>query len=121
MTLSRQRALIFGFIILGILIVGFFGLRTVRAFRGFHGHRPPPPGRVETDVEKIQDWMTIPFIARMYRVPDRMLFDAAGIQEQGNQRRSLKELNYKYYPDSKCFVLEKIKTIILTRQQPPPP
>ena len=108
--MSKQRALTLGLIIVGVLIVGFFGLRTVRAFRQFHGHHPPPRGYVETDVEKIQDWMTIPFIAHMYRVPDPVLFEAAGIPEQGNRKKSLKELNDTYYPNTQGFVLAKIKT-----------
>ena len=119
--MTKQRALVLGLIILGIVIVGFFGLRTVRAFRQFHGHRPPPRGRVETDVSKIQDWMTIPFISRMYLVPDQLLFNAVGIPEQGNRGKSLKDLNEKYYPNQQGIVAEKIKATIQTRQPPPPP
>ena len=64
----RQRNFFVGLIIIGLIIIGFFGLRTARAFRQFHGHRPPPPFKgehIETDVSLIRDWMTIPFIARM--------------------------------------------------------
>ncbi|HLO29442.1 MAG TPA: hypothetical protein VK249_09925 [Anaerolineales bacterium] len=122
MAVNKQRLLVLGLIILGIVIVGLFGLRTMRAFRQFHGHgRPPPPGRVETDVEKIQDWMTIPFISRTYLVPDRMLFKAVGVPENGNRQKSLKELNDEYYPQADGVVLEKIKATILTRQPPAPP
>ena len=40
MTTSRQRTLITILIVIGGVIVGFFGLRTFRAFREFRGHQP---------------------------------------------------------------------------------
>jgi len=115
----RQRNFVIGLIIIGLMIIGFFGLRTARAFRQFHGHRPPPPfegEHVETDVSLIRDWMTIPFISRMYHVPPPILFEALKIPEQGNKERSLKQLNEKYYPEDNGVVLEKIKTTISANQ-----
>jgi hypothetical protein len=86
MTPKMQRALVTTLIILGVMFVGFFGLRTLRAFKEFRGHRPPPPfgpadfqQEAETDVELIRDWMTIPYIARMYQVPPKILFEALDI------------------------------------------
>src|SRR5512138_3455621 len=96
----RQRNFFLGLIIIGLIIVGFFGLRTFRAFRQFHGHRPPPPfatEHVETDVSLIRDWMTVPFIGRTYHVPPRLLFEALGIPEHQNKEKSLKQLNDEYY------------------------
>ena len=121
MTPSRQRLLIIGLISIGVLIVGFFGLRTFHAFRDFHGHRPPPRGRVETDVEKIRDWMTVPFISRTYMMPDRVLFEAVGIPEDGNHEKSLKDLNDEYYPQASGIMMEKVKEAIRDRKPPPAP
>jgi hypothetical protein len=115
-TNPRQRNFVVGLIIIGLMIIGFFGLRTVRAFRQFHGHRPPPPfatPHIETDVSLIRDWMTVPFISRMYHVPERLLFDALEIPEHGNKEKSLKQLNEEYYPQTEGVVLEKTKTTIL--------
>src|SRR5215213_1896399 len=78
MTPNKQRVLVTSLIIFGIMIVGFFGLRTFHAFREFRGHRPPPPFKTEqpeTDVELIRDWMTVPFTARMYHVPVSIIFE----------------------------------------------
>lgn len=119
---QRQRNFVVGLIIIGLMIVGFFGLRTARAFRQFHGHRPPPPFQgehTETDVTLIRDWMTVPFIGRMYHVPPPVLFEALNIPDDGNQDRSLKQLNEKYYPESDGLVMEKVKATILANQAQP--
>jgi hypothetical protein len=129
-TNPRQRNFVVGLIIIGLMIIIFFGLRTVRAFRQFHGHRPPPPFAtrpVETDVNLIRDWMTIPFIANMYHVRPYILFEALDIPEQGNREQSLKQLNEEYFPEAEGIVLEKVKAAVLAalanqpRPEPIPP
>ena len=126
MTPTRQRALITGFIIFGIVIVGFFGLRTFSAFRKFRGHRPPPlppaeSQQIETDVDLIRDWMTIPYISRTYHVPRKMLFDALGIPPRGNEEKSLAQLNEEYSPQAPGIVMEVVKAAIRANQPPLPP
>ena len=118
-TNPKQRALVIGLIILGILFTIFFGMRAFHAFKKIDGHRPPPPGKVETDVELIRDWMTVSFIARMYRVPEKDIFDALNISPQGNHEKSLKDLNKDYYPDKDGFVMDTVKATILAHQPPP--
>jgi len=96
----KQRALVIGLIVLGInTIHHLLWMRAFHAYKKFGGHRPPPPGKVETDVELVRDWMPIPFISRMYRVPEKNIFDALKIPPLGNHNKSLKDLNRKYYPN----------------------
>ena len=124
MTPQKQRVLVLGLIIVGIVIVGFFGFRTLRAFREVRGHRPPPPFSpagaqgAETDVELIRDWMTIPFIAHTYRVHPKLLFDAIGIPPKDNEEKSLKQLNEEFYPNEDSVVMVKIKAAVLANQLP---
>lgn len=116
---AKQRNFITGLIILGVIIVLFFGFRTARAFRQFRGHRPPPPfatEQVETDVSLIRDWMTIPFIGKMYHVPPPILFEGLGIPEKGNKEKSLKKLNEEYYPEAQGVVITKVRATILAHQ-----
>lgn len=124
MTPSQQRTLVTVLIGLGVLIVAFFGIRTVSAFKEFRGHRPPPPfdeKEPETDVELIRDWMTIPFIGKMYHVPPPEIFDALDIPMKGNQDKSLKQLNEEYFPDVNGFVETKVKEAVLKNMPPPIP
>ena len=108
----KQRALVIGLIILGILFTAFFGMRVFHAFKKFDGHRPPPHGKVETDVELIRDWMTVSFISKMYRVPEREIFDALNVSPLGSHDKSLKALNDDYYPDKDGFVMDTVKATI---------
>jgi hypothetical protein len=122
----KQRNFFVGLIVIGLMIVGFFGLRTVRGFRQFHGHRPHPPfeGQVETDVELIRDWMTLPYISITYRLPPNLLYETLDIPPKGNEKKSLKQLNDTYYPQHAGIVLEKVKAAILayqSTQTPVPP
>jgi hypothetical protein len=117
----RQRNFIVGLIVIGLMIIGIFGLRTVRAFRQFHGHRPPPPftgEKVETDVDLIRDWMTLPYISITYRLPPDLLYETLKIPPRGNERKSLKELNDQYYPEAPGTVLELVKAAIRAYQPP---
>ena len=122
---SKQRTLIIGLIVLGVLIVGFFGLRAFHAFRhirdgGFGPGRPNPPSS-ETDVELIRDWMTIPYVARTYGASDHMLFKELKIPETGNREKSLKVLNDKYYSDQDGYLLAEVKKTITDHRPPQHP
>jgi hypothetical protein len=111
----KQRNFVTGLIILGLLFVIFFGLRTARAFRQFRDHRPPPPfatQQIETDVNLIRDWMTIPFISKMYHVKPHLLFETLEIPEQGSREKSLRQLNDEYYPQAEGIVLERVKAAV---------
>ena len=115
----KQRALIIGLILLGVLFILFFGIRAFHAYKKFGGHRPPPLGKVETDVELIRDWMTISFVSEMYRVPEKVIFDGLNISPMGNDNKSLAALNHKYYPNANGFVLDTVKAIIRAHIPPP--
>lgn len=122
MTPAKQRALVTILIGVGLIIVGIFGIRTVHAFRQFRSHHPPPPLKTEqpeTDVEWIREWMTIPYIGRMYHVPARILFEALGItKNKSNEEKSLKQLNEQYFSKNPGAVLEIVKSAVQANLAP---
>lgn len=118
---TKQKLVITTLIVLGILLVIFFGLRAFRPFKELRGHHPPPAGEIETDVTLIRDWMTVPYIAERYYMPGEKLFEAVKISPLGNKDKSLLQLNKEYYPDQPGYVLETIKADILAHQPPAPP
>lgn len=126
MILHIQRTLVLLLVLAGALIVVLSGARTLRAFRDFR-ERGPLPAPVEVadpaqpDVERIRSWMTVPFIARMYRVPASVLFEALEISPRGNEEKSLTQLNEQYFPGVPGFVEAKIKVTVLENLPPPTP
>ena len=121
---NRQRALIFGLIGLGLLIAGFFGMRSFLAFREFRRHGPPPlpaleSSQIETDPELIRDWMTIPYISVTYNLHPNVLYEALDIPPHGNEEKSLAELNEEYYPKAPGIVLEMVKAAVRADQSVP--
>jgi len=118
-----QRVLVSALIIFGVWIAAFFGLRTIHAYREVRDHRPPPPPfkteQPETNVNLIEDWMTIPFIAKMYHIHPGVLFEALSIPGEANREKSLKQLNEKYFPDQPGFVLEILKMTVQANLPPP--
>jgi hypothetical protein len=130
MTPVRQRRLILGLILIGFVIAGFFGLRALFALREFRRHGGPPPPlaqafekpskeTMETDVELIRDWMTVPYIGMTYRVNPKMLFDALEISPQENEEKSLLQLNEEYFPDAPGIVIELVKATVKAHQPLP--
>ncbi len=115
---TKQRTPFIVLSIIGLLFIVFFGLRAFRAFKKFDGHPPRPPfaDEIETDVEKIEDWMTVPFISHSYGLPPEMIFNALKISDKSNFKKSLSQLNEEFYPDTDGFVLETVKAAILAHQ-----
>jgi|SRR5688572_988320 len=120
---TKQKILVIVITMLGCLLILFFGLRSFRAFQKFDGHGPREgfPDKLETDVERIRDWMTIPFISRMYGVPEPILYEALGIPADGNDKKSLRDLNEEYFSETDELVIETVKTALLANQHPSAP
>jgi hypothetical protein len=73
-------------LVLGIVLAGVFGLRawtqwqyTQRVARG------------EIRVETLRGWMTLPYVARVYGVPESELRAAIGAPSAGHDERSLRQ------------------------------
>ena len=130
LTPKRLRFLVLGLIVVGLIIVALFGLRALNAFREFRGNRPIPADvfmetqSEEADVGQIRDWMTVPFIAKMYHLPPPVLYQALDIPRRGNDEKSLTQLNSEFFPEAPGIVEIKIKEAVLenfSRELPPNP
>jgi len=129
MSTRIQRTIILGLIFFGILITGFFVVRAKNSLKNalseFRGHRPPDLSVaftepvVETDVELIRDWMTVPYIAMTYHVHPKTLFDTLGISPRENEEKSLLQLNEEFFLETPGIVIELIKAAVEAHQPIP--
>ncbi len=100
-----------------ILVAVYLGLRIFTRI----GHKPPPIPR-QTDVSLIQDWMTIPFIAKSYRIPEPELFKAVGIDQPTDRKASLSSIAAKS-GKSPQEIIDLLKQTVadFQKNQPSPP
>lgn len=106
-----------GLILIGLLLVGVFGVRTVVSY--IRIQRTGLQSGV-TDVEAIRGWMTIPYIAQAYGVPEEFIFAQVGIPQTDNQAKSLSQLNRSYAPGESAVILSRVKAAIRQYQAKPP-
>lgn len=113
-----ERRLTIGLIILGLVLIGFFGFRAMRSFLRiqFTGLEPGV-----TDVELIRGWMTVPYIATAYGVPETYIFEQIGVPAQDNQTKSLRRLNADYFDGEPEAILTAVKAAIRQYQADHPP
>jgi hypothetical protein len=114
---SRRLILTIALVIVGAALVGWFGLRAYHAYTRFQRSELTAG---TTDVEAIRGWMTLPYIARAYGVPEDALFAALEIPKPGNQRLSVKQLVAKYRRDPQA-TRQAIQQVLLQYQRTPTP
>jgi hypothetical protein len=107
----KERYIIPAILVVGVFLATLFSLRVSRSLIRVldTGIRPGPD-----NVDTIRGWMTMPFIARVYRVPEGYLYQQTGISPQSNPHQSLDELNRRYYPGQPGVVVDKVRTAILS-------
>lgn len=92
---SRTRLLLtIAAIVLGLVIVGFFGLRSVRTFRQLQYIHQQGLDRGVASTDAIRGWMTVRFVAVAYAVPEEYLYSKLGVPfQQRNPDRTLGAIN----------------------------
>jgi len=114
---SQRLMLSITLLIAGAALVGFFGLRAYRAYSRFQPDALPAG---MTDVEAIRGWVTLPYIAHAYGVPEDALFEALAIPKAGNTHLSIKQLVAKYERDP-LATRQTLQQVLLREQRAPTP
>jgi hypothetical protein len=105
-------------ILAGVFLTVFYATRLWRVAAEIRRNHLRPGA---TDVGLIQDWMTIPYIARAYKVPEESLWQGLGISPDTNRRKSLHLLDRQYGANQPGFILGKLQKLILEYQSEHPP
>lgn len=114
-SISRRLMLSIALVTVGTALAGFFGLRAYHAYDRFQRNALAAD---TSNVEAIRGWMTLPYIARAYDVPEDALFEALGIPKAGNERSSLKQLVTQYQRDP-LRTRRTIQQVLLEYQRTP--
>jgi hypothetical protein len=114
----NERKICILLIIIGLALIGFFGFRAVRSYIRLE-HMGLQPGT--SNVDAIRGWMTVPYIAKAYNVPEEHLFTALKIPANENQKRSLAQIQHAYDFGEKGAIIEAVKAAIQQYQQTPRP
>ncbi|GAB4396494.1 MAG: hypothetical protein OHK0052_17870 [Anaerolineales bacterium] len=103
--------------VLGLGMMLFFGRRVLVRYFDLRGRGGFRPGEAAPPIE---GWMTLPHVAKMYRVPPELLFEALKIPQAGNQRKSLDDLNREYAPDAPGKLIDDLRAFLQTLPVKPP-
>ena len=72
--LSNRNVVGIVLIVIGLLVLAFFGLRAVRSFRTLQYIREQGLDRGTASVEAIRPWMTVRYVSVAYGVPQEYIF-----------------------------------------------
>jgi hypothetical protein len=112
-----QLILVVTLALLGLGLTIFFGLRAYSDYRQLQLRGNPS---VLTDVEELRGWMTIPYVAKAYQVPEDALYEALGIPKAGNDTLSLQALVSQHKLDP-TTTRQKLQQVIVRYQPTPAP
>jgi hypothetical protein len=115
----RTRLLLtIGVITIGLVIAGFYGIRTVTSARQLQYIRQQGLDRGSASIDAIRPWMTVRFIAVAYAVPEEYIYSALEIPfDRRRPDNSLGEINREFQmgnspTDNELVIIEKAKVAI---------
>ena len=80
--LGWRRWLLLLLFLVAVFATGLFAVRAVRRAVYWRYHRD----------ETIRPWMSVRYVARSYRVPPQVLYEAIGVEPLARDRRPLREI-----------------------------
>jgi hypothetical protein len=112
--LGWRRWLILIAFVLAASFAGLFAVRTARHALYWSRHRD----------EAIRPWMSVPYVARSYRVPPHVLYRAINLTPAPRDRRPLREVALEQGRPVEALAAELQTAIVAFREHPerfPPP
>jgi hypothetical protein len=112
--LGWRRWIILIAFLLAASFAGLFAVRTVRHALYWSRHRD----------EAIRPWMSVPYVARSYRVPPHVLYGAINLNPVPHDRRPLRDIALEQKRPVESLAAELQSAVVEFRAHPeryPPP
>jgi hypothetical protein len=112
--LGWRRWIILIAFLLAASFAGLFAVRTVRHAVYWNSHRD----------EVIRPWMSVPYVARSYRVPPHVLYRAINLEPAPRDRRPLRDIAFEQNRPVESLAAELQSAVAEFRAHPeryPPP
>jgi hypothetical protein len=106
-----KKVLVIGLILMGLVFILVFARRAARSFQNARLMAGRRDGTL--DVEMIRGWMPIPYIDRMFGVPQEVLYQSLGITAEEAGHDNLADLNRRLFPGQPGEALRRVKQAIL--------
>ena len=95
--LLQWRTLAILLIVVGLVIISLYGLRSLRSYREFQYIRAEGLDRGTARIDAIRSWMTVRYVGVAYAVPEEYIFAQLEIPyNRRNSHATLGELNDEY-------------------------
>ncbi|MBD0371368.1 MAG: hypothetical protein ICV60_11070 [Pyrinomonadaceae bacterium] len=108
--LGWYQWLLLAVFLLAVIVTGLFAVRAVRRAVYWQTHRD----------EQIRPWMSVRYVARSYRVPPHVLYQAIKLEPVPRDRRPLREIAREQNRPVEALVYELQQAIKDFRANPPP-
>jgi hypothetical protein len=96
-SLVQWRTLAILLIIIGLVIISLYGLRSIRSYREFQYIRAEGLDRGAARLDAIRSWMTVRYVGVAYAVPEEYIFAQLEIPyNRRNSHETLGALNDEY-------------------------
>ena len=96
-SISKLQIVAIVLVLIGLGLVIFFGIRTVRSYRELQYIQEVGFDEGTAELDAIRPWMTPKFVAVAYAVPQEFLFAELGIPfDRWNSNEALGELNKEF-------------------------
>ena len=109
--LRWHQWLLLAVFLLAVIVTGLFAVRAVRRAAYWRTHRDEP----------IRSWMSVRYVARSYRVPPPVLYEAIRLEPVPHDRRPLREIAREQNRPVEALINELQDAIKGFRAHGPPP
>jgi len=126
-SISKLQILAIVLVLIGLGLVIFFGIRTVRSYKELTYIQQEGLDVGTADLDAIRPWMTPKFVAVAYAVPQEYIFAELGIPfDRWNSNEALGELNKEFDfgkpPDKESMIIiDKVRAAIEKYRENPVP